>query len=113
MIEVRAYIDVSGRCPFTRWLEGLRAPAHAKAQTAIARMELGNLSNVRSVGSGVSEYRIDFGPGYRIYFGRDGDTLIVLLAGGTKQRQQHDIEAAKALWREYRRRKREERRHGA
>ena len=72
-------------------------------------MELGNLSNVRPVGSGVSEYRIDFGPGYRIYFGRDGDTLIILLAGGTKQRQQHDIEAAKALWREYRQRKRRER----
>jgi putative addiction module killer protein len=57
-------------------------------------MELGNLSNVRPVGSGVSEYRIDFGPGYRIYFGRDGDTLIILLAGGTKQCQQQDIEAA-------------------
>ena len=72
-------------------------------------MELGNLSNVRSVGSGVSEYRIDFGPGYRIYFGRDGDTLIILLAGGTKQRQQRDVEAAKALWQEYRQRKRRER----
>jgi putative addiction module killer protein len=109
MIEVRAYIDVGGRCPFARWLDRLPAPAHAKVQTAIARMELGNLSNVRPVGSGVSEYRIDFGPGYRIYFGRDGHTLIILLAGGTKQRQQHDIEAAKALWREYRRRKRGER----
>jgi putative addiction module killer protein len=109
MIEVRAYIDARGRCPFARWLDGLPAPAHAKVQTAIARMELGNLSNVRAVGAGVSEFRIDFGPGYRIYFGRDGDTLIILLAGGTKQRQQHDIEAAKALWREYRQRKREKR----
>ena len=72
-----------------------------EVQTAIARMELGNLSNVRSVGSGVS--------GYRIYFGRDGDTLIILLAGGTKQGQQRDIEAAKALWQEYRQRKRRER----
>jgi putative addiction module killer protein len=72
-------------------------------------MEFGNLPNVRSVGSGVSEYRIDFGPGYRIYLGRDGDTLIVLLAGGTKRRQQRDIEAAQALWKEYRQRKRRER----
>jgi putative addiction module killer protein len=109
MFEVRAYIDARGRCPFARWLDGLRAPAHAKVQTAIARMELGNLSNVRPVGSGVSEYRIDFGPGYRIYVGREGDSLIILLAGGTKQRQQQDIEAAKALWREYRKRKRGER----
>lgn len=109
MIEVRAYVDASGRCPFARWLDGLRAPAHAKVQTAVARIELGNLSNARSVGSGVLEYRIDFGPGYRIYFGRDGDTLIILLAGGTKQRQQRDIEAAKAWWREYRQRKPRER----
>jgi putative addiction module killer protein len=69
---------------------------------------VGNLSNVRPVGTGVSEYRIDFGPGYRIYFGRDGDAVIILLAGGTKHRQQRDIEAAKVLWREYRQRKRRE-----
>ena len=60
----------------------------------------------RAVGGGVFEYRIDFGPGYRIYFGRDGDTLFVLLSGGTKARQQRDIEAAGHLWREYGRRKR-------
>jgi putative addiction module killer protein len=70
-------------------------------------MELGNLSNARPVGAGVSEYRIAFGPGYRIYFGQDGDALIMLLGGGTKQRQQRDIEAAKALWQEYRQRKRQ------
>jgi putative addiction module killer protein len=114
MIEVRTYIDALGRRPFATWLDGLSGAANAKVQTAIARMELGNLSNVRSVGSGLSEYRIHFGPGYRIYFGRDGDTLIILLGGGTKQRQQRDIEAAKALWQEYRQRKRRERWvHGA
>ena len=63
---------------------------------------------MKGVGAGVLEYRIDSGPGYRIYFGRDGDTLIVLLGGGTKKRQQRDIENAKGLWREYRNRKREE-----
>lgn len=109
MIEVRTYIDALGRRPFATWLDGLSGAAHAKVETAIARMEIGNLSNVRPVGSGVSEYRIDFGPGYRIYFGQDGSTLIILLAGGTKRRQQRDIETAKALWQEYRQRKRQER----
>ena len=71
-------------------------------------MEAGNLSNVRGVGSGVSERRINVGPGYRVYFGRDGKTLIVLLGGGTKSRQQRDIEDARQLWQEYKRRKRNE-----
>ena len=68
-------------------------------------MESGNTSNVKSVGGGVSECRIDTGPGYRIYFGSDGDTLIILLGGGTKDRQQRDIAAARELWQEYKRRK--------
>ena len=71
-------------------------------------MEVGNLANVRGVGSGVLECRINVGPGYRVYFGRDGETLIVLLGGGTKARQQRDIEEARQLWRAYRRRKRSE-----
>ncbi len=65
-------------------------------------------SPAKGVGAGVSEYRIDFGPGYRVYFGKDGDTLIILLGGGTKKRQQKDIEAAQDLWREYKQRKRQE-----
>ena len=68
-------------------------------------MEAGNLSGVRGVGGGVLERRIDVGPGYRVYFGRDGDALIVLLVGGTKKRQQTDIEDARSLWQEYKRRK--------
>ena len=71
-------------------------------------MEAGNLANVRGVGSGVLECRINVAPGYRVYFGRDGDTLIVLLGGGTKARQQRDIQDARQIWREYRRRKRSE-----
>ena len=70
-------------------------------------MEAGNFSNVRRVGSGVLECRINVGPGYRVYFGRDGDVLIVLLGGGTKARQQGDIEGARELWQEYRRRRQE------
>ena len=69
-------------------------------------METGNFSNVKSVGQGVSEYRLDFGPGYRIYFGRDGDTLVILLGGGTKKRQPRDIEAARFHWKTYKARKR-------
>ena len=108
MIEVREYLDAQDRSPFAKWFDGLNARAAAKVATALVRMEQGNLSNVKGIGSGVSEYRIDFGPGYRVYFGRDGDTLIILLGGGTKKRQERDIRAAHALWREYRQRKRRE-----
>ena len=67
-------------------------------------MEQGDFSNVKCVGAGVNEYRIDFGPGYRIYFGKDGDRLVILLAGGTKKRQDADIANAKGHWRDYKRR---------
>ena len=69
--------------------------------TAIARVETGNLSNARAVGGGVTEIRIDRGPGYRVYYGREGKTTIVLLGGGTKSRQQSDITTAQAYWRDY------------
>ena len=108
MFEIREYIDARGGSPFARWFDRLDGRSAAKVTTALARMELGNLSSTRSVGAGVLEYRIDAGPGYRIYPARDGDALIVLLGGGTKARQQRDIETARKLWREYRRRKRPE-----
>jgi putative addiction module killer protein len=72
------------------------------------RLRDGNLSNVKGVGGGVLEYRIDFGPGYRIYLGRDGEAIIILLGGGTKQRQQRDIAAAQERWIDYKRRKKEQ-----
>src|SRR5579871_3398251 len=75
--------------------------ARAKVAGAVVRMEHGNLSNVKSVGEGVLEYRIDFGPGYRVYFGQDGQTLVILLTGGTKKRQQRDIDEAHAHWLNY------------
>ena len=108
MIEIREYIDERGRSPFGRWFDNLDVGAAVRVRTALARMEAGNLSNVRGVGSGVLEYRINVGAGYRVYFGKDGETLIVLLGGGTKARQQRDIESARELWQEYRRRKRQE-----
>ncbi len=71
-------------------------------------MEQGNFSNTESVGSGVYEHRVDFGPGYRIYFGRDGDQIVILPGGGTKTRQGNDIQKAQECWADYKRRKKEE-----
>jgi putative addiction module killer protein len=94
-----------GQSPFALWFDGLDPQAAAKVTVALQRLRDGNLSNVKGVGAGVLEYRIDFGPGYRIYFGRDGDEIVVLVGGGTKQRQQRDIDLAQARWVEYRRSK--------
>ena len=105
MLDVREYLDASGRSPFGEWFADLDAAAAAKVTVAVARIEQGNLSNVKTVGEGVLEYRIDFGPGYRVYFGRDGDVLVILLGGGTKKRQQRDIETARACWADYKRRR--------
>lgn len=106
MLDVREYLDEDGTSPFADWFAALDATAAVKITVALARIEQGNLSNVKSVGEGVLEYRLDFGPGYRVYFGRDGDVLVILLAGGTKKRQQRDIEVARARWADYRWRKR-------
>ncbi len=104
-MKLTVYETADGRCPFNEWFDGLSAAAAVKVTTALARMELGNFGDMKSVGQGVSERRLTFGPGYRIYFGRDGDELVILLCGGTKKRQSKDIETAKALWDEYKQRK--------
>ena len=105
MIVVREYLDRSGDSPYAAWFDSLNAEAAAKVTTAVTRVSLGNFSNVEGVGSGVFEYKLDFGPGCRIYFGKDGETLVILLGGGTKRRQQGDINAALANWQDYKRRK--------
>jgi putative addiction module killer protein len=105
MIEVVQYETENGRCPFAEWFADLDARAAAKVTTAIARIEAGNPGDVKPVGEGVSERRIAFGPGYRLYFGQDGRRLVILLIGGTKKRQQQDIAEAKAYWSAYKRRK--------
>lgn len=107
MVQVVEYQDENGRHPFSEWFESLNTPAALKVRTAIARMENGNFSNVKPVGESVSECKVHFGPGYRIYFGKVGDELIVLLGGGTKKQQGRDIEAAKRRWRSYKVRKRQ------
>jgi putative addiction module killer protein len=101
MFEIRYYIASNDSEPFADWFAELDPVAGAKIARAIARLEQGNLSNVKSVGEGVLEYKIDFGPGYRVYFGRDGEAIIILLTGGTKKRQQRDIAAAQGYWRDY------------
>ena len=89
-------------------VNGLNAVAAAKVTVAVTRMAKGNLSNVESVGQGVLEFKISFGPGYRIYFGKDSEELIILLAGGTKKKQSEDIAAAQAFWADYKSRKKKE-----
>ncbi len=105
MIEVVLYEQENGRSPFVEWFEDLDRNAAAKVTIAVERLRRGNFSNVKGVGAGVQEFRIDWGPGYRLYLGSDGETLVILLIGGTKRRQDDDIERAKALWAEYKRRK--------
>jgi putative addiction module killer protein len=103
--EIVEYLDANETSQFARWFDELDPQAAAKVTVALQRIRQGNLSNVKGVGAGILEYRIDFGPGYRIYFGRDGERIVVLLGGGTKRRQERDIETAQARWVDYRRRK--------
>ncbi len=101
MIRLQEYLDVSGRNEYRTWFDGLDVAAATRVTVALERIAAGNTSSMKSVGEGVSEYKIDFGPGYRIYFGKDGDRFVILLGGGTKKRQNQDIENAKAAWSEY------------
>jgi putative addiction module killer protein len=106
ILEIRYYVAADGHEPFAEWFADLDPVARAKVARVITRIEQGNLANVKSLGDGALEYKIDFGPGYRVYFSRDGDTLLILLTGGTKKRQQRDINAAIAYWQDYKRGKR-------
>ncbi len=110
MIRIEEYLTEEDTGPFRRWFDGLDSQAAAIVTVAIERLGDGNVSNVKPIGEGVSELRIDRGPGYRIYFGWDGRALVILLGGGTKRRQQADIAAALRHWRDYKARKATERR---
>ena len=102
-IRILEYLDAEGRSSYGAWFDGLNAPA-ARVAAALYQLAAGNRSNVKGVGSGVFERKVDFGPGYRVYFGKDGDSVIVLLGGSTKQRQHQAIGTAKERWQAYRRR---------
>lgn len=108
MIEVLEYLDRAGRSPYRRWFDGLNAQAAAKVAAALTRISQGNLSNTKAVGAGVYEHKINFGPGYRVYFGKDGEQIVILLGGGTKKRQQTDVNNAMERWQDYKRRKGQE-----
>jgi putative addiction module killer protein len=100
-IVIFEYVDSSGWSPFERWFNDLNAAAAARAVVALYRLEQGNFSNVEGVGAGVFEYKIDFGPGYRIFFGKDGERIIILLGGSGKKRQNAAIAAAQEAWAKY------------
>jgi putative addiction module killer protein len=91
--------------PFADWFDDLDRQAASKVTIAVERLRLGNFSNIKGVGAGVQEYRINWGPGYRLYLGRDGETVVLLLIGGTKQRQDDYIKEAQQLWADYKRRR--------
>ena len=106
MIKVVRYIRSDGSDDFGTWLEKQSSEIRARIQTRIDRMELGNFGDYKGVGAGVFELRVHSGPGYRVYYGRDGDLLVILLVGGTKKRQARHIERAIANWTAYRQEKR-------
>ncbi len=103
-IRVEEYLCADGTNPYKHWFDSLDAQVAAKIVTAKLRMELGNTSRVKWF-EGIGEYVIDWGPGYRMYLAKDGDTLIILFGGGTKRGQQSDIDRAKDLHAEYKARK--------
>jgi putative addiction module killer protein len=107
VIEILEYTDAAGISRFGRWRDSLDASVRARITVALDKLSRGNFGVAKSVGGGVSELKLDLGPGYRIYFGRHGDRLVILLAGGTKQRQQVDIEIAQTCWQAYKREKSE------
>jgi putative addiction module killer protein len=108
MVDIREYLDGVERSPFREWRGKLSPEARRKVTTALYRVGLGNFSNVRGVGGGVFECEVNFGPGYRVYFGKDGEQIVILLGGGTKQRQQNDIRLALDRWEDYKQRKRQQ-----
>lgn len=100
--EVEYYVTVTGKRPFQEWLESLRdVNGRAKVRIRLDRARLGNLADHKHVDAGVWEMRIDYGPGYRVYFAKDGDRLLLLLIGGDKDTQGKDIKTAVSYWRDH------------
>ena len=102
--EIKNYQTADGKAPFEEWLDNLRdRKARAKIRNRLKRVEVGNLGNYRSVGEGVCELKIDYGSGYRVYFGQIGTIIILILCGGDKSTQEQDIKTAKEYWQDYER----------
>lgn len=105
--DLEYYVSATGKIPFKEWLERLRdVSVRAKIRVRLDRVRLGNLGNSRTVGEGVRELKIDYGPGYRVYFAREGTRIILLLCGGDKSSQEKDIETAKNYLNDHQRRTR-------
>ena len=103
--KLREYLSENGQSPFENWLIGLRdLTARARVETRLDRASLGNLGDHASVGDGVFELRIFYGPGYRVYYSLVGENVMLLLLGGTKGTQKRDIQIAKAYLADYRKR---------
>ena len=102
IVELRYYQTSAFEQPFVEWLRGLNdRQARTRIEARLARAAVGNLGDVEPVGAGVMELRIDWGPGYRVYFGRIGQVVVLLLCGGDKRTQQRDIKRAKAYFEDY------------
>ncbi len=108
MIKIIEYLNADKNSPFSKWFDGLDTKTALKVNTYVTGMEHGNFSQVKSVGNGVLELVIGWGAGYRVYLGKDGEKLVILLGGGTKKRQQNDIEKAKLYWQDYKKQKKEQ-----
>jgi len=106
LYQIREYLTADGVSPFSIWRQTVDIQARARIDRVLERFGDGNLGDHKGVGDGVMETRINMGPGYRIYYGRDGTTIIILLAGGTKTGQNRDILNAKDRWKDYKERKR-------
>ena len=105
-MEVREYQAANGMTPLTEWLDAFRdGNARARIVARLDRLKAGLLGDWKSVGEGICELRVDYGPGYRVYYGQDGNTLIIFLCGGDKRTQQKDIERAHGYWKDYKARK--------
>ena len=104
-MEIREYVTLGGRVPFLEWIDKLRdRSARTRIRVQLDRLLTGNFGDHKSLGHGLHELRIHYGPGYRIYYGLEGQALILLLCGGNKATQQSDIRLAANYWQDYRRR---------
>lgn len=101
VLTIREYLTPDGRNLFREWLQTLDLPARARVQARVLRFEMGNLGDHKALKGGVWEARLVFGPGYRIYFGKDSRSIIVLLLGGDKTSQSRDIRRARRFWTDY------------